>query len=436
MGVQEQIKKFDGNDYGVKAVVVFGKDGDDAVTPVTIHGGAMTSTPADDLTMSEFGERRVATPGNRADVEFWLDNAPLLTDDISTGGGTATFDPVARSVTLAVNNATVGTVAGRRLHYYVPYTPGSGQEIDLTGTLNPVNHPGHAEVFLRSSVTGVTTLQTIPQSQWLDATAGVNWNFSQIFRISFQSLRVGRIQFSLVRNGLAVKVAEINNDNVRATGYWQYANLPLYWRIVNEASNTVTEFGYGDAENGIGFRYVASTLNATATARAICGTVKSQGGVPLLNMPGFPFATPRMTAGVTVAATLVPIISIRVASLYKGLENRQLVIPTGYGVETNNPIDYTILFNPVLTTPSWQAVNATYSGVEYDVAATAVSGGIAIEQDFLGAGTNARIGEDGILGKVVMALGGSTADVLTIAATRSTAQSASVRAILRWKEVR
>ena len=114
-----------------------------------------------------------------------------------------------------------------RKHYWTPYTPGNGQEIDITGTLNAANVAGGtAEVFLRSTVTGVTTLQTIPQADWTSASTGVHWQYSQIFRFSFQSLRVGRIQFSLVRCGIPLKCYEISNDNIRATGICQYASLP------------------------------------------------------------------------------------------------------------------------------------------------------------------------------------------------------------------
>ena len=63
----------------------------------------------------------------------------------------------------------------------------------------------------------------------------------------------------------------------------------MYWKIYNTASNTIVEFGYGDDLNGIGIMYTMD-LSASVTARAICETVKSQGGFPLFEIPGFPFA--------------------------------------------------------------------------------------------------------------------------------------------------
>lgn len=403
-----------------------------AIQSVYLEGGQVS--PAADLTMSEFGERRVAAPGNRSDVEFIYDKQPLIYDDISAGTGSATHQANGRDVLLAIGGAGVGAIAGMRRRAWVPYTPGSGQEIDITGTVDAANLGGTMYAFLRSTVSGVTTLETVAQSAWDAATSGVNWQYSQIFRMSFQSLKVGRIQFAMSRAGGLVKVCEITNDNERVTGYWQSASLPPYWKIENEAANTVVEFGYGDEFNGIGFRYVMNGLKATATARAICGTVKSQGGVPLLEMPGYPFSTPIMATR-TVSNALLPVLSIRVAATFNSLVNRSLAIPFSFAVQTDNPIDYVVLYRPSLTGASWSAVDATYSGMEYDVSATAVSGGVRVATDFASSGRASTAFGEGLLGRTIMSLGAS-ADILTLAAIRATGSNAAVKAAFDWKEIR
>lgn len=406
-----------------------------AVTGAVTVSGSVAQ--AMDLTMSEFGERRVAAPGNRSDVEFIYDMQPLIYDNISAGTGSATHQANGRDVLLAVGGAGVGAVGGLRRHAWVPYTPGSGQEIDVTGTFDVGNLGGTMYAFLRSTVSGTTTLETVAQADWDAATSGVNWRYSQICRMSFQSLKVGRVQFALVRSGAATKVCEINNDNERETGYWQYASLPPYWQVANEAGNTVVEFGYGDALNGIGFRYVMNGIQATATARAICGTVKSQGGVPLLDMPGYPFSTP-IQATRTVSTTLLPLLSIRVMSTFGGFVNRSIAIPTSYGLYTDNPIDYVVVYRPTLTGASWTAIDTAYSGMEYDVSASALATpGVRVDTDFLGSGRNVVTTAAGLLGRTIMSLGsGAAGDILTIAAIRSSTSNAAAKAFITWKEIR
>lgn len=404
-----------------------------SIQSVYTEGG--TVSPADDLTMSEFGERRVAAPGNRADVEFLYSKQPLIVDDISSGTGAATHRANSRDVLLTVGGAAAGATGGLRYHTWVPYTPGNGQEIDVTGTFDAAGLGGSMSVFLRSTVSGATTLQEIPQAQWTAAVGDVDWRYSQICRISFQSLRVGRVQFALVRAGLPTKVAEITNDNLRATGYWQYAGLPPYWKVFNDTAGTVVEFGYGDDANGVGFRFALNGTQAGAQAVAICCTVKSQGGAELYDMHGYPFSTP-IQAAKTVSTTLIPVLSIRMAATFGGLTNRTLSIPTFYSVLTDNPLDYVLLYRPTLTGPSWTAVDATYSAMEYDNTASAVSGGIRIDTQSLSAGNNQSAQADGLLGRTIMSLGSGTADILTIAAIRAGSSDSKVKAALKWKEIR
>lgn len=396
----------------------------------------VSTTPSDNLTMSEFSEFRVASPGNRADVEFIYDKQPLLYDDISSGSGTVVHQTASRDLLISINSGPSGTAAGMRQHYWTPYTPGSGQEIDITGTLDNAGlGGGTVYLFLRSNVSGSVVTTTYPQSGWLASRTGVDWSKSQIFRMSFQSLKVGRVQFALVRGGIPTKVLEITNDNIRNTGYWQQANQPPYWRLYNNGTNTIAEFGYGNENNGIGVQYVFSGIQPTATSRAICATVKSQGGASLFEMSGFPFVTPP-TGTFTVSTTLIPLVSIRVASTFNGLTNRELVIPTGYSLQTDNAIQYLILYRPTLTNPNWQPINSAYSGVEYDISASAVSGGVQIDGDLLSSGVNQTARVSNVLGKIIMSLGSGATDILTIAAVRTGSNNGTVRAVIKGIEVR
>lgn len=408
--------------------------------PVTIStgsAGTINTSFADSLYLSEFSELRTANPGNRSDTEFLYDTQPLLYDSI-TVSGSVTFQTGTRDVLLDTIGYSGTYSSTFRKHFWIPYTPGSGQEIDITGVINYANIAGQASVFLRSSVSGSASYQYIPQSQWSAATSGVNWQNSQIFRLSFQSLKVGRIQYAMVRNGVPVKVAEINNDNIRQMGYWQYATLPPYWNIHHVSSGTITEIGYGDDENGIGFSYFSAPA-PTQKIKAICETVKSQGGQVITDIPGFPGEVDNYLTPKTISNSLIPIISIRVASLFRGVTNRSLIVPLSFSLETDNPIYYQIVYRSTLTGASWGAVNSVYSGVEYDTSASAISNAqLIVEGDRLTSGLkNQQVVGGGILGRILMSLGSTgQADTLTILAVRTTTSNASVFASIKWKEIR
>jgi hypothetical protein len=295
---------------------------------------------------------------------------------------------------------------------------------------------GTASVFLRSTATGVTTLQEITENLWLDKLGGNDWTKSHIFRVSFQSLRVGAVNFSMVDEGHIVKVARIQNDNIRNIGYWQYANLPQYWKVYNDGANTVTEFGYGDELNGVGFRYTFSGLKAGAQALGICSTIKSQGGGNLFDLPAVPFVTPILAAK-TVSTTLIPLLSIRVSATFNSIVNRAIVIPTSYSVVTDQPIDYALIYRPTLTGASFAAIDATYNGVDYDNTASAITGGYRVDGDYITGSNSSPQAVRGLLGRIIMSVGSSgTSDILTIAAIRAGANNASVKTYIKGKDLR
>lgn len=384
-----------------------------------------------------FGRGRVSATGQRYDVEFIYDKQPLLVDEV-TNNGTATHNTNGRDITLSLASANSGDKAELYSHFDIPYTAGNSQLIDITATLDNAGiGGGTAQLFLRSKISGSVVETVVDQTSWDSPVADVDWATSQIFAIDFQSLKVGRVRYYLVRDGMAIKVHEITNDNTRTTGYWQRPTLPLAWRLYCDATYTYMEVCYGDDENAVGFRYRISA-NASATMRAICGTVKSEGGKDLFDMYGFNKAIDMGITTKTVSTTLVPLISIRPSATFNSLTNRGLFIPDGWEVQGNNAIKIVLLYRPTLTGPSWTSVDATYSGMEYDVTASAVSGGIVVDSAYLAtSGINARGKDEGLLGRTLLSLGRTgTADILTIAAIRTGNVDSATLAGLRWREIR
>ena len=409
-----------------EGVVIVDEVGDRVVTqPVSL--------PA--VQSDGFGRIRTSGTGQRLDVEFIYDKQPDFFDEI-TNNGTVTHNPNSRDLTLALLDAVAGSYSLMRSHP-VPYTPGNSQMEDITSVLDLAGIGGGvAQVFLRSSVTGVVDETVVDQGAWSkNQAADADWTKSHIFQLDFQSLKVGLIRFVMVRKGGAVIVHEMDNDNKIDTGYWQMPSLPAYWRIYNDATYTYMECGYGDEANAIGFRY-RITANAAATMRAICVTVKSEGGQDLVDMGGLPRTADNGVTPVTASTSLVPILSIRPGATFNGFANLGIAIPVAIDVETNNPIRLAVIHNATLTGAVWAAVGD--SMMESDVTATAITGGHEVDSGYVSSSAKNRATSAGsLLGKTVLwARNNGLTGSLTVAAIRTGGTDAAILAALKWKEIR
>jgi len=404
----------------------------------------MTYIPNNDQ-HDAFGRLRTSETGQRLDVEFIYNKQEEYFDEDTNGGSaTVTHNAASGDLTLTAGATTSGHYA-LMSSYPIPYTPGNSQLIDMTAALDLANiGSGTAQIFLRSNVTGSVVEEVIDQSSWVNNTSGVDWADSHIFSIDFQSLKVGTIRYYLVQNGVPSLVAQINNDNEKNTGYWRLPNLPAYYKIYNDATYTYMEVGYGNDEDAVGFRY-RITANASATMRAICCTVKSEGGTDLRSMGGLPKVIDRHITAKTVSTSLVPVISIRPKTTYNSIANLMLSIPRSIYIQADESLKYVVVHDCSLTGASWSDVDAGESCMEYDTSATSYTNGHEVHAGYIyasssgGKGTiDAGAGSDtGILGKTVLwDRQGAETGILTIAAIRSDATNSDVLAGFRWEEIR
>lgn len=398
----------------------------------------------DDARRDAFGRERVSSPTNRFDIDFHNGMQDELVDAVASGNGSATFDTDAREYVLANGGTAVDDGMLFTSHIPIPYTPGNSQLVEVTGTLDNAGIGGGvAQLFLRSSVSGSVVEEVYDQDgsandPWDNPLSGsFNWDNSQIFAIDYQSLRVGRVRYYFMRNGKAVQVHEINNDNKRTTGYWQTPTLPIYWRIYNDATYTYMEKGLGTAGNAVGVRY-RIPKNAAATMRAICATVKSEGGLGIYDLPGNPaVATNEVTPITAVSTTFKPILAVRVADLLgNGLSNQGLYIPYSLDIKTDNPIYVEVVYRPTITGGSWATIATTYSGLEQNVTATAISGGRVKHAGYVATTRNTDFSVRGLLDRVIMAKGyAGVNDIIAIRAKRDGNTDAAVQATMGIREI-
>ncbi len=121
-----------------------------------------------------------------------------------------------------------------------------------------------------------------------------------------------------------------------------------------------------------------------------------------------------------------------------------MIVPKSYQIVSEDAIvSYQIILNGVLTGASYNDVDATNSMVEFDVAATAITGGLVIDSGFLSGAKDkseaGNIGEE-LLSKLVLAnnIAGDTGDILSIAISiiNSAGTASDCGASISWKEER
>jgi hypothetical protein len=327
-----------------------------------------------------FGRLRVSQPYTLFDSQnrYAADNQ---FDVATTGTGTTSFLTNEAAVKMEVTGAGVGSVT-RQTYRSFPYQPGKGLLVlatfvmDSSMSLNLTQRVGYYNdqngVFfqrvdgtfsfvLRSYVTGTASdARTVDQSSWngdkLDGTgeSGLTLDPSkaQILWMDFEWLGVGSVRCGFIINGQYITCHTFNNANDITSVYMTTAILPVRYEIFS------------------------TTSAVAASMKAICCSVISEGGFEQVSID---HVARRTTVLATIGTTFLPLVSIRLASGRTGavvLPNRVQVLPT-----TSQNYEVALIKNPTLTGASWAAV-PTDSNVEFDVAATATTGGSIVQTDY------------------------------------------------------
>ena len=340
-------------------------------------------------TLDAFGRLRVSQPytlfdsSNRYAVDDQFDTSTVT-------GGSTTFLPNEAAVRMDVDTAS-GAEVVRQSFRSMLYQPGKGllvlatfvmntakanlrQRVGYFGTQNGLYFevtgaaPGTNAFVMRTYVGGSVdnTTRRVEQSAWngdkLDGTGPsgltLDTTKSQILWFDFEWLGVGNVRCGFVINGQYIVCHTYQTANIQASVYMTTAILPVRYEITNTA--------------------------ATATAsylKQICSSVMSEGG---LEPSSIDHVAIRPTALTSVGTTLLPLVSIRLASTALGaivLPSAVKILPT-----SADSFEIQLVKNATLTSASYTAV-ASDANVEYDVTASAMTGGTIVQVDYA-AGTN------------------------------------------------
>lgn len=412
---------------------------DDSGNPIGVPANPIATTAAASPGSTDaFSRNRVSQPHMIYDALFTYGQQTHLYDIANVvGTGTVTDVPTESAVRLSV-----GAVAGDMVTHYssqrIYYQPGRSQLIFMTG-----NFEGHVpgvekrigifdnedglmfksdgtqmNVTVRSSVTGAVVETDVPQAAWnidkLDGTGPsgitIDWTQAQIFVIDFQWLGVGRVRFGLDINGDIVYVHEVLNANNITTVYMSQPHLYLGYEVKNVAGTN------------------------PGTLLQICSAAFSEGGY---ENRGYLRSISSGTTPVTVqAGVLTPVLSIRPSALFNGKTNKGKmtvvdmdIMPTGAV-----PVHWEIIEDGVLTAPTWTPRDPAISIAEYDVAATAITGGRAIHEGYSPSNKNkGAVFSEQMIDYIMSIHANGHVDTITIAAM-GIGGTAPCYAQLSWRE--
>jgi len=354
---------------------------------------------ADSVALDSFGRLRTSSPTSIFDSqqEYGLDTLRLW--DCSANGVAATLSSNGSAVSgansVGPRNAdsrltpiTVGTTNG---HYailqsrqYARYIPGKGHLIFLTGVFaSRIDYL--AKIVLRSSGSGSVVDNAIQQDSWnIDKFDGngpsgviLDLTKTQILFIQAQWLGVGRVIVGFDIDGKLFPAHAFTHANKLTIPYSQTFNLPVRGELVNTGvAESKSRFGYFDSTNGV---FVESVMPvAGGTVAFCCCSVQSEGGS---QSRGFANSAPTGISTIAVTARR-PVLSIRPKLTYNGITNRAHIEDVEYLTKaTTNDCLVEIIVGGTLTGASFQSVGAN-SVAEYDVSATAISGGEVLAKGF------------------------------------------------------
>lgn len=391
-----------------------------------------------------FGRLRVSEPHTLFDSQH-QDVENDKWDTLITGAGTKTHLPDESTIKLEIGTANNDGIIRETLRT-MPYQPGKSllimntfamgtpkanvvQKVGYFSSNNGIyleNDSGNNYLVIRSSTSGNVVESKIAQTNWnIDTFDGLGYSGqgtgeehkngidvskSNLFWIDVEWLGVGDVRCGFLVDGILKTAHVFHNDNRNDTTYMRSAILPLRYEISNKgvtSSNTVM--------------------------RQICSTVISEGGYSQINQTrsaSNPLTGKNLTNGINN-----PMVSVRL----KTNRLNAVAIPVAvdlYGLQAT-AFKYRIYENVTsLTGASWTTTD-TSSAVEYDITATAMTGGTLLKEGiFKGLESAKEISlRDELNGIIQLTrkINAANGDIFTVAVEPTTNNDDAIVA-LSWQE--
>lgn len=380
-----------------------------------------------------FGRLRTSTPFTLFDSQNRYAKDPQFDESLS---GSATCTHLANESSVAMNVTTAsGDEVVRQSKRVFPYQPGKSLLIMTTfamaaGATNLRQRVGYFNanngIFLQQNNNALSLVirtftggsasdaRAVAQADWngdkLDGSgaSGITLDVTktQIFFIDLEWLGVGTVRCGFVIDGEYIVAHTFNNANSLSSVYMQTAILPVRYEITT-----------------------TGTVAAAKTLKQICSTVISEGGYEQKSALTWARMTTEKTS---IGTSFLPLVSIRLKSTNLGA----IVLPNGFSFMPTSASDYfevALIKNPTLTGASF---NSASTNVEFDIAATALSGGYIVRSDFTSSGVlsgntindASSYNFDSQLGVTI----GGTSDIYTLAVRVITGTGDGIGALSYW----
>lgn len=309
---------------------------------------------------------------------------------VNTGTGTSTFLPNEASMEMTTGGTAAGAEVIRQTRLCWRGNPGRSMFITMSQSFGaPVMNvrrrvgwfDGGNGVFLEQTSAGVrlvkrTNISGAPsdsilaeQANWnidpMDGTGPsgetINWEHRQTMFLDVQYTGTGRGRVGFMIGGKLWYVHDFASGNVPLLTQIRTPNLPLRAEITN-----------------------TGVAGSVATMKLSGSSVMSEGGSDAFAR-GILNSASRGTNTVGVT-TRRPILSLRPKATFNGLPNIGWIVPYGYStIASGNDAYIELVVGGALTGASWTSVGAD-SLVEFDIAATAITGGASVIKEFVASG--------------------------------------------------
>lgn len=368
---------------------------------------------------------------------------PLYFNTSTVGSGSVAFNANTASVRLSVSTGATDSIiyeTKRQLRYI----PGYSYQLIIAGVIGQAKTnvrqrlgyfgtndgifleqtSSNLSIVMRTSTSGSPVDTPVTQGNWnldtlrnSDGTAknpsGINLDTSKYnaYVIDYVWQGAGRVRIGVICNNKIIYVHQFLNSNINTAPYWRTPARPFRIELTNTGS-----------------------VGSSTTLDITCITALKESTADIL--APYVFSASNQVTKITVAATALPVLSIRPKLTFNGITNRVQIKVSDFDFLSVQDIAFIrILINATLTGASFTSVNAN-SAVEFDTSATAVSGGTSIYETYVvGGGKGGSqiltdIGDQTYLG---LDIAGAVQDTLTVTAVRVNASTDTLAAI-RWEE--
>lgn len=373
------------------------KDGNTIFEAVMIANeyGHVTGANPSGMAVDAFGRARTAQPYTLFDSQHRYQDNGKINQANSATGATSSHNANGGYIDCTLDTAS-GSYLYRESARVFNYQPGKSLQILETFCFAPpkanlrqrygyfsnqngffLEQDGTTISFVRRNLAanGTVVDTKVSQANWnVDTLLGavnsspsqltLDLTKTQILFTDIEWLGVGSVRMGFVINGKFIHCHTWNHANVLNAPYMQTACLPIRAEIEN-----------------------TGTTASSSTLKVICASVISEGGYEPKGLPravSMPITSPK---DIPTAGTFVPMISIRLKDARADAVCFLRTVEF-FGLTNNTSYRWKLTKGCTLTGASWQDPGAD-SPIEYDVTATALSGGRDLRVEYLNVSSGA-----------------------------------------------